>query len=338
MACRPLALVALGVAALAQPAFAEGLLSKCWAPQALQSAPFEKPVTRGNKSFDANVPSSQLAHFSPIPTELRGAIRRVKIADGRKLIALTLDLCETNGEIAGYDGAIFEYLRANNIKATIFTGGKWMRSHPQRTAQLIADPRFEMANHGDRHRNFRLISGDALSSEIHGPQQAYEQARSKLGELQCTREHKADFEKLPARMTLLRFPFGACNQASLDAVNDAGLLAIQWDLSTGDPAPKQSAEAIANAMVKRAKPGSIIIAHANGRGHNTAAALPVAIPQLQAAGFEFVTVSELLAAGTPEIAATCYDSRPGDTDKYDTFFSRPKTSSEKTDVPGAPLR
>ena len=68
------------------------------------------------------------------------------------------------------------------------------------------------------------------------------------------------------------------------------------------------------------RPGSIIIAHANGRGYHTAAALPLAIPKLKALGYEFVTVSELLAAGRPVVASTCYDSRPGDTDRYDRLL------------------
>jgi hypothetical protein len=39
-------------------------------------------------------------------------------------------------------------------------------------------------------------------------------------------------------------------------------------------------------------------------------------------GFEFVTVSELLDAGTPVVSQTCFDSRPGDTDRYDHFPPR----------------
>lgn len=322
---------------------APNLAAACWSKDALAGQPQEKPVTKGDKRFDTPPVATKLHPYSAVPPELRGAIRRVKLATDRKLIALTFDLCETNGELAGYDGAIIDYLRAHNIKATLFAGGKWMRSHPARTQQLIADPLFEIANHADAHRNLRLLSGDQLIAEISGPQQAYEAARTGLYASECAAEHKDEAAALPPRMTLFRFPFGACHQASLDAVNDQGLLAIQWDLSTGDPAPKQSAEAIANAMIKRTKPGSILIGHANGRGHNTAAALPIAIPQLQAQGYEFVTVSELLAAGTPEITSTCYDNRPGDTDKYDTFFSRPQVSPpkpapEKTDVPGSPLR
>lgn len=314
------------------------LVSSCWSADALAGLPQEKPITRGDKRFDASPAALPLQPYNAVPQDLRGAIRRVKLTNGRKLIALTFDLCETNGEIAGYDGGIVDYLRAHKIKATLFTGGKWMRSHPVRTQQLIADQLFEMANHAEAHRNLRLLSADALAAEINGPQQAYETARANLAQTQCAREHNEQLATVPTRITLFRFPFGACHEASLDAVNDAGLLAIQWDLSTGDPAPAQSAAAIAAAMIRGTKPGSILIGHANGRGHHTAEALPIAIPQLVALGYEFVTVSELLAAGTPEIAATCYDTRPGDTDKYDTFFSRPKPVPEKTDVPGTPVR
>jgi hypothetical protein len=58
----------------------------------------------------------------------------------------------------------------------------------------------------------------------------------------------------------------------------------------------------------------------------------MALPQLKAKGFEFVTVSELLAQGTPEISATCYDARPGDTDKYDAFF-KPRPPKPETSLP-----
>ena len=126
---------------------------------------------------------------------------------------------------------------------------------------------------------------------------------------------------MPDRIRLFRFPFGSCHAEGLATAAHAGLLSIQWDVSTGDPSPLQSARAIADTMIRQVKPGSIILAHGNGRGHHTAAALPLALPKLRAMGYEFVTVSELLAAGEPVITPTCYDSRPGDTDKYDTLFA-----------------
>lgn len=334
----------LAVMLLSGPAHAVDrtqLMNRCWPAALLTGPPEEKKITKGVHTFDAPLPAMTLAPFAPIAKEWRGAIRRVKLPPGKKLVALTFDMCETPGQVTGYDAALVDYLRANGVKATFFSGGKWMRSHSERTQQLMADPLFEMANHAEAHRNLRLLSGNALIEEIDGPQRSYEVQRAALGARSCAKGD-ASVASIPPRMGLFRFPFGACNQASLDAVNDAGLLAIQWDLSTGDPVPAQSAQAIADAML-RAKPGAIIIGHSNGRGFNTADALAIAIPQMKAKGYEFVTVSELLAQGTPEISATCYDTRPGDTDKYDTFFKpRPNKiehkPAEKTHEPVDPAR
>jgi peptidoglycan-N-acetylglucosamine deacetylase len=287
---------------------------RCYAPSELAARPGEEHPVKGDRSYDQEETSRALAPFAPLATELRGAIRRVELPKGKKLIALTLDLCEQTGEIAGYEGAIFDYLRAQGVKATLFTGGKWMRSHDARFRQLMSDPLFEIGNHAAAHRNLRLLTGTALDTEITGPQRAYEAIRADASGNQCL---APKVTKTPARINLFRFPYGACNDASLAAVNDAGLMAIQWDVSTGDPSPGTTAQQIADEMIHGVKPGSIIIAHANGRGVHTAAGLPLAIPKLKAMGYQFVTVGELLAAGKPVVVSSCYNSKPGDTDRYD---------------------
>lgn len=301
----------------------DALQARCWAPADLAAKPGEARPVRIAARQAIRIPKMQLAPFTSAPV---GAIRRVELPPGRKLIALTFDLCEQGGEIAGYDGAIFDYLRRARVKATLFAGGKWLLSHPERARQLMTDPLFEIANHGWAHRNLRLLGGVALEQEIAGPQAAYEAQRAELAKAQCLApEATAKLAAVAPRMALFRFPYGACSPAALAAVARHGLLAIQWDVSTGDPAPSQSARAIAETMVRRARPGSIIIAHANGRGVNTASALPIAIPKLRAMGFEFVTVGELLAAGRPVVEQRCYDSHPGDTDRYDFLFQRPQS-------------
>lgn len=292
----------------------------CFAPDALKATAAEKFVKRRDHSFDQPGAERVLPSAQPIAAALRGSIRRVELPAGEKLIALTFDLCEQRGEVAGYDGAIVDFLRKEGVKATFFAGGKWMRSHGERAAQLIADPLFEVANHSETHPNLRLLDAKAMQDEIAGPERDYEAALDGLKAKQCL---PADGAGITPRPALFRFPFGACNQAALDAVNNAGLLAIQWDVSTGDPSPGQSAQAIARAMVKETKPGSIVVSHANGRGWHTAEALPIAIPKLKALGYEFVTVSELLARGKPVVAAACYNVRPGDVDRYDRLFARP---------------
>jgi peptidoglycan-N-acetylglucosamine deacetylase len=124
-------------------------------------------------------------------------------------------------------------------------------------------------------------------------------------------------QRVPARMGLYRFPFGACNAAGLAAAKAADVLPIQWDVALGDPDPNQTADRMVRAVLHRVRPGSIIIGHANGHGVHTAEALTRMIPALRERGYELVTVSELLAAGEPEVATTCYNSRPGDLDQYD---------------------
>ena len=303
----------------------------CWSAEALHARPGEGAPLKGDRRFDRPEPDRTLAPFAPVPPELRGSVRRVELPPGRKLVALTFDLCEQPGEVAGYDGAIVDYLRANGIKATFFAGGKWLRSHEERGRQLLSDPLFEIGSHGWAHRNLRLLTGTARLREVLWPQQAYEGLRADVAAMQCARSTPAALGHVAPRIRLFRFPYGACNPEAMAAVNEAGLIAVQWDVSSGDPSPMQSARAIADQLVRHAKPGSILINHANGRGHHTAAALPLAIPKLKAMGFEFVTVSELLAAGRPVVTATCYDSRPGDTERYDhpLGLSRSRAPSER---------
>lgn len=326
--------VSIGAARVWGGNFSDGLtaelFSRCYAPESLSMRPGERRVRKGIRIFDRppklsadeSTGAAVEATKPGIPARLRGSIRRVALDGERKAVALTLDLCEQRGEVAGYDGAIFDLLRGLGVKATIFVGGKWLRSHPERARQLIADPLFELGNHAEAHRNLRGLSGGRLRAEILGPQIAFRQQRAALAAKQCLAGHPRGLDTVPETMGLFRFPFGACNARSMRAVNDLGLLAVQWDVSTGDPSPAAHGRFIARQILRRVRPGSIVIAHANGRGVHTLVGLKLAVPKLLAQGYEFVTVSELLGMGTPVIADTCYNSRRGDTDRYDRFFKR----------------
>ena len=302
-------LVLLTAAAAAETAPA------CWAPSDLVHHNGDERVQRGVAQARIAPPKRMLAEHSTAPQ--RGTIRRVKLPAGKKLVALTFDLCEQPLEISGYQGSIVDFLRSNRIKATFFLGGKWMLSHRERTQQLMSDPLFEVANHTWEHRNLRTVSGQALIDEIRNAQLAYEQVREELQGRQCTGRHSSTLahDQAPQRLGLLRFPYGACSPAALNEAAKHGLLPIQWDVSSGDPTFGQSAHAIGRQVLASVQPGSIVLFHANGRGWHTDGALPAIITELKARGYEFVTVSELLAAGEPVISATCYDSRPGDTDR-----------------------
>src|SRR5262249_35670241 len=248
------------------------LQAACWQRAALARAPGGNIGERSGRHLSIpNIEGLARRDF----TAIAGAVRRVAMPPGKKLVALTFDLCETSGEISGYDGAIIDYLRSQHVKATFFAGGHWMATHKLRTQQLLSDPLFEIGTHGWGHRNTRLLSGLDLKREILAPSSTYMAIRSELSRAQCAAPLPSAFSVIPQRPKLFRFPFGACSAESLRTVSDAGLIAIQWDLSTGDPSPNRSARAIAGAMIHSARPGSIVISHANGRGYHTGEALPM---------------------------------------------------------------
>jgi peptidoglycan/xylan/chitin deacetylase (PgdA/CDA1 family) len=301
-----LALFLPALAAAEEPAG----LQRCWSPDLLSGKPEEARPRRAQTSIDVGaLKQESVPAATPIPPELRGSIRGVELPGGVRLIALTFDLCEAEGEIAGYEGRIVDVLRAANVKATFFAGGKWMMTHPERAEQLLADPLFEIGSHGWRHLDPLRINPEQLGEELKLTDAAYGRARRGLviGPY-CPN----GFTLPPERMKLFRFPYGRCNAETLTQTADAGFLSIQWDVVTGDPDPNRSAKAIAATILAKAHPGAIVVAHANGRGRHTAEALEIAIPKLKEEGYGFVTVSELIAAGKPVIAEACYLNRKGD--------------------------
>lgn len=300
----------LGVLPLLAAAAARAAGPACFPPQSLPARPGEEIVQPHPKSEPVTLPEVALAPAKPVPAALRGSIRRVDLPAGQKLVALTFDLCEASAETSGYDGAIVDYLRAEDVPATFFGGGKWLMSHPERAAQLIADPAFEMGNHTWSHANLTVRTGEAMQRQVDDADIAFALRRKDAAARACT------LANVPQRPDLFRFPYGSCSAESLNYVNETGHLAIQWDVDSGDPA-FLGAKFMADAMGRQIKPGSIVLMHANGRGKHTAEALRLLIPALRAKGYRFVTVSELLAAGRPVIADTCYSLKPGDTRVYD---------------------
>jgi peptidoglycan/xylan/chitin deacetylase (PgdA/CDA1 family) len=328
-------LIALSFGAPSAAAAESGL---CWSPQALYHRPGEQQIHKNVPAAILSPPREDAARLHKAVAIRPGAIRRVQLPpNSRKLIALTFDLCEMPNEVAGYQGEIVDFLRAENVKATFFTGGKWLLTHTERAQQLMSDPLFELGNHSWEHRNLRVASGEVLATEIRAPQVAYRQVRAGLAAHKCTRPNDTvpAYQRSPAQIGLFRFPYGACNEKSLQAVADQGLTAIQWDVAAGDPWPRETAPMMVKEVLGHVRPGSIVIFHANGRGWHTPEALPEIVLKLKARGYEFVTVSELLAAGTPVVESRCYNRRPGDTDRYDMVGRVAKPGANRVNATSA---
>jgi peptidoglycan-N-acetylglucosamine deacetylase len=295
----------------------------CWRQEVLAGRPGEKTIRRS--AYDPAIePRGPAVALPGLPANLRGSIRSVKLPARERLVALTFDLCENGNEISGYDAEIVDTLRSLEVKATFFPSGKWLLDHKERAEQLMADPLFQVGAHSWTHRNFRLLPAGEAKADLALDLKADASVRRGLNEKACYRpisSKQGDLE----HATLFRFPFGTCNAETLSAVNDAGLLAIQWDAVSGDPVPAQSAEAIRTGVGSRVRPGSIVVMHANGRGFHTAEALPLLIADLRKRGFEFATVGELLQKGKPVIADSCYENKPGDNARYDRLFPLERT-------------
>lgn len=300
--------------------------NQCWAPEALLGRAGERAIHRVpyNAAIEPRGPALALA---PVRADFRGSIRGVKLPNGEKLVALTFDLCENGNEISGYDSEIVDTLRRLGAKATFFPSGKWLLDHKERAEQLLADPLFQVGLHSWTHRNFRLLGQDDVKADLALDLKADVETRQSLNAKACYRPAAVKRGDLD-HATLFRFPFGTCKADSLSAVNDMGLLAIQWDVVSGDPAPAQTADAIRHGVVARVKPGSIVVMHANGRGWHTAEALPLVIEDLRKRGFEFATVGELLQKGEPVLADSCYEVKPGDNARYDKLFPLERPSKE----------
>lgn len=195
---------------------------------------------------------------------------------GCKALAFTFDLCPVKSG-TGFDDGLVREIIAHHMPATFFPSGAWMTTHPAALRELLDVPYFEIGTHGEAHAHLPALHGPALHDEIVTPvtRLAHDSGRASV---------------------LFRPPYGEYSAESVAAVRDAGLTFVLWSIESGDPDPKLPASRIAEEVERRARNGSIIIFHANGRGWHTAEVLEdvyrVLVTQK---GFTPMTVSGLLS-------------------------------------------
>jgi len=324
----PLLLLLLMVAVGCQAMLGEG----CQAATRRAAGGAKAPVALRQLTAPDLSPPARLspANAAPaLPERLRGIIRRVALPAGDKRLALTFDLCERAVHVTGFDAALVDALRHDGAKATFFAGGKWMRSHPEATQSLMADPRFELANHGWTHANMAVTRGQKRVDQVLWTNAQAELLREEL-DARRVREGKAALGPRP--LTLFRLPYGRGGAEAVAAINALGLAVIQWDV-VGEGFGG-SVEARAQAIAQAARPGSIVLLHANQVPRDTAALVRALLPLLRQRGFATATVGELLAAGEPETVSDGYFSVPGDNSIYDDMFEDGGTGGRARKSPG----
>jgi peptidoglycan-N-acetylglucosamine deacetylase len=227
--------------------------------------------------------------ITPVPRVVLGA------ATTSKLVALTFDLdMDAQMAAAARTGAVWlnkdalGYLESRKLHATLFMTGMWAEVYPALAREIASKPNFEIGDHSYSHPAFHTPC-----YRLAGVSRV-EQAR------QIALAQKAIERSTGVLPKYFRFPGGCYDREALDLVHAAGLIPVEWSVNSID-AFNSYPQQIVSTVLSEVKPGSIVVMHLHGGANapSTGQALRLLIPALEKRGYQFVTVTELLAAGTP---------------------------------------
>jgi peptidoglycan/xylan/chitin deacetylase (PgdA/CDA1 family) len=193
-------------------------------------------------------------------------------------IALTFD----DGPHATLTPKLLDILKEKGVKATFFVLGECAAANPA-VLQRTAAEGHEIGNHSWDHKALTKGGGAGVASEINQTNEAIESATGK-------------------KPAVVRPPYGATNGAVTKRLNEEfELKVIMWDVDPLDWRVRNAAHVKAE-ILKSTKAGSIILSH--DIHPTTVEAMAETIDALKEKGFQFVTVSELVAMDRPQPPAT----------------------------------
>lgn len=188
-------------------------------------------------------------------------------AQGVKRIALTFD----DGPKAKITEEIIEVLNENDAKATFFILGTNGKRYPK-ILEKIHESGHQIANHSYNHPNLKKLPMSDVKKE-----------------LESTNKIISDVTN--EKIVYFRPPYGALGKTQKEELRKSlGMESVMWNICPKDWEKASDTNYIAKFLVENAKNNGIVLLHDYGK---TAQALKIAIPQLKAQGFEFVTVAEL---------------------------------------------
>lgn len=198
-----------------------------------------------------------------------------RVETSEPVIALTFD----DGPNAKFTEPVLEILRKKDVRATFFLTGHESARNPEEFRKIVADGH-EIGNHSWSHSRMVFKSRAFVESEVERTD-AVIRAGGYQGPIHFRSPYGKRFVTLPWYL------------------RQTGRKNILWDI---EPETHRdvaaTAEGIAEHVVTRAKPGSIVLLHVMYPARETSReALPAMIDELRERGFRFVTVSEMLNAG-----------------------------------------
>ena len=191
-------------------------------------------------------------------------------------VALTFD----DGPHPQSRARILDVLKQFGAKATFFDVGRRIAERPDLVLRTLAEGH-EIANHSTNHNRLPALLPDVRHREINDTDILY---------YSVTEQH----------LTLMRPPGMRYDDATLAETKRLGYIVVGYTTLSDDFNFAETAETVANRSVRRSGNGSIILLHDYAP---TADALPTILRQLQAKGFRFVTISEMIAHLPPKARA-----------------------------------
>jgi peptidoglycan/xylan/chitin deacetylase (PgdA/CDA1 family) len=199
-----------------------------------------------------------------------------RVETNEPLVALTFD----DGPNPSYTPSLLGVLRQRGAKATFFVIGAQVEEHPDLASQIVTEGH-ELGNHSFSHERMVLKSYSFIKSEVDRTDALIRQA-GYVGPINFRSPYSKKFILLPFYLSRL------------------GKRNIFWDMEPDSfPEVAKTADNIVSYVLERARPGSIILLHAeNPSRHQSLEAVGGILDGLKAKGFTFVTVSSLIAADT----------------------------------------
>jgi len=211
---------------------------------------------------------------STIPTVKTKHYAIYKVVTDKKILALTFDISwgeEMHEPIA-------DILKENNVCATFFLSGPWVKKHAEFVKRLEKDGH-DIQSHGHKHDDLNTLPPEKIKENI---MTAHEIIKDITG-------------KEP---NLIRAPNGAWNETVVKTAEELDYKVIQWSADSLDwMKEKMNASTIVERVLEKAHPGAIILMHASDSAPHTPEALPKIIEGLRNKGYKLVTVTELLKEG-----------------------------------------
>ncbi len=198
-----------------------------------------------------------------------------------KVMALTFDAC--GGRHSGYNAALIDYLRREQIPATLFVSGIWLEKNKSTFAELAKDPLFEIENHGLMHR---LCSTEGRTMfKVH----ATRNLSDVIDEMELGARRISGLSG--RRPLFFRSATAYTDELSLKVAKRLGMEVVSYDILSGD-ASKASAKTMEKNILKGARHGAVVIMHFNHPEWHEKEALEMAVPELRKRGFSFARLED----------------------------------------------